>query len=554
MNLIKNKWIPVKRVDGSTDTIAPWEIGAAENPVSDIAAPRPDFRGALYQFLIGLVQTAFAPEDDDEWEEKWNRIPECEELKEAFEKFSDAFELDPESGPAFMQDFNIPQSANDENIASVLIDAPGENTLKLNKDLFVKRQQMDGLCQECFASALLTLQINASSGGAGHRTSLRGGGPLSTIVLPGLKNQNIWALIWSNIISGEYGFIVPTEISATVFPWMGPTKDSEPPEETKEEKAERLRLNKILPKKELDKIKRERENAKLIYPEHVDILQQFWSTPRRIRLKGKYTDGICGCCNRNKTVYKNYLNKNYGANYSDTWQHVLSPYYYTKNDDNTFSLNAFKGREGGYSYRDWLALTIGNEDNERAALVVKNFNENKYFRINKNIEQVRIWCFGYDMDKDKTRCWYEHLLPLFYIKKNKQDEFIEQADKLIAAANETVKVLISNIKSAWFTKPKDVKGNTSFIANDFWSETESSFYSTADKIHTALEEEQSLSSILSVWRTFIISSAEKIFDRYALNSNDEPRNMKRIAIAARNLSVELNSKKKKAIYTLKEAV
>ena len=107
MNLIKDKWIPIKRVDGSLDTIAPWEIGAAENPVIDIAAPRPDFRGALYQFLIGLAQTAFAPEDDDEWEEKWNRIPECEGLKDAFEKFSDAFELDPENGPAFMQDKNI---------------------------------------------------------------------------------------------------------------------------------------------------------------------------------------------------------------------------------------------------------------------------------------------------------------------------------------------------------------------------------------------------------------------------------------------------------------
>ncbi|MBD3419099.1 MAG: type I-E CRISPR-associated protein Cse1/CasA, partial [Chitinivibrionales bacterium] len=79
MNLINDKWIPAKRADGTMQEIAPWQIGYDENPVIDILAPRPDFRGALFQFLIGLVQTAFMPEDDDEWEERWHDIPKCEE-------------------------------------------------------------------------------------------------------------------------------------------------------------------------------------------------------------------------------------------------------------------------------------------------------------------------------------------------------------------------------------------------------------------------------------------------------------------------------------------
>ena len=67
MNLIDDDWIPVKRADGSKVLIAPWQIAETENPIVDIAAPRPDFQGALYQFLIGLLQTTFAPQDIDDW-------------------------------------------------------------------------------------------------------------------------------------------------------------------------------------------------------------------------------------------------------------------------------------------------------------------------------------------------------------------------------------------------------------------------------------------------------------------------------------------------------
>ncbi len=67
MNLTKDQWIPVRRADNTLCTIAPWEIGESKNPVIEIVVRRPDFRGALYQFLIGSNTTTFAPADDDEW-------------------------------------------------------------------------------------------------------------------------------------------------------------------------------------------------------------------------------------------------------------------------------------------------------------------------------------------------------------------------------------------------------------------------------------------------------------------------------------------------------
>ncbi len=104
MNLITDKWIPVIRQHGQQDTVAPWQIAETENPVMEINAPRPDFQGALYQLLIGLLQTCFAPEDEDQWLDYWRQIPEAGELKVSFDKVAFAFELDNPGGAAFMQE------------------------------------------------------------------------------------------------------------------------------------------------------------------------------------------------------------------------------------------------------------------------------------------------------------------------------------------------------------------------------------------------------------------------------------------------------------------
>lgn len=94
-----------------------------------------------------------------------------------------AFEFDG-AGPRFMQDFALPDGASDSfGISALFIETPGENALRKNKDHFIKRGGITALCPCCAATALLTLQINAPAGGAGHRTGLRGGGPLTTLLL-----------------------------------------------------------------------------------------------------------------------------------------------------------------------------------------------------------------------------------------------------------------------------------------------------------------------------------------------------------------------------------
>ncbi len=180
MNLTQEKWIMAIRSNGVREKIAPHQI--ADPSILDLTAFRPDFKGAQMQYLIGLLQTTCPPDTVYDWEDWWNVPPEPGDLKELFNEMADAFEFNRE-GPSFMQDYDLPDGEY-KSISALLIESPGGKTLKDNLDHFIKRGQVKAVCPHCSATALFTLQTNAPSGGVGHRVGLRGGGPLTTQVLP----------------------------------------------------------------------------------------------------------------------------------------------------------------------------------------------------------------------------------------------------------------------------------------------------------------------------------------------------------------------------------
>jgi CRISPR system Cascade subunit CasA len=228
-----------------------------------------------------------------------------------------------------MQNLDPLEDAEPGDVDSLLIDQPGGQTQRHNKDLFVKRGGVGVLGRPVAAIALYTLQTYAPAGGQGYRTSMRGGGPLTTLIAAGREQQppRLWDLLWPNVSPGEaFDGALPAE---NVFPWLAATRTSEGDRATTQLQA---------------------------HP-----LQAFWSMPRRIRLQFEPAGTrVCGLTGRwDEIVATTFRTKNRGVKY-EGWLHPLSPFVKVKTTELPSSV---KANPGCLSYRNWLGLV--QEDLER---------------------------------------------------------------------------------------------------------------------------------------------------------------------------------------------
>lgn len=452
-NLLRAAWLPVIRQDGAQTTIRPADItGDIEtNPVVAIAWPRPDFRIAALEFLIGLLSTAAPPAKEARWHGWWEEPPTPETLQAAFAPIAAAFDLD-DDGPRFLQDQDALEG---ESLppASLLIDQPGENARKNNTDLLVKRGGAPVLSRAAAAMALFTLQAFAPSGGAGHRTGFRGGGPLTTLVVPPpwRKARTLWHLLWANVASGA-----PADLGhlAQVFPWLASTltsgKDGRPP---------------------LVRTDRNR-------------LQMFWSMPRRIRLDfAPNVDGTsCGITGRvDEVVVTGWRTKPYGAQYDLAgWLHPLTPYYRPKANAAALPLH---GQPGGIGYRDWLGLITNDSENNPTRLVaetVLRFRSSRAADLGVLPWSTRLLAAGYDMDNAKPRGFIEAELPLPILADPEAREALDDhARRLVGAVSVTADLLRSAVRAALFGpdgKPDPGSTVLQSSRDAFWAATEEAFY------------------------------------------------------------------------------
>ena len=306
LNLISDPWIPVACADGSRRVIAPWQM--AEPGILAPDWPRPDLNIACHELLIGLVYLADPPANERDWERR--QSPEPARLRERLAAFAPAFNLLGD-GPLFLQDLEpLEGVANPPDM--LFIDSAGGNTTRNNADLMVHRDRYRALDSALAAMALYAFQAFAPAGGAGNRTSMRGGGPLVALVDPG---QGLWPRIWANVPYGQSS-------KAESLPWMRATRasdkglETDPPEDA------------------------------LFGPE------AFFGMPRRLRLVADDT-GVTGV-----------IQKPYGTNYA-RWKHPLSPYYRLKPGTEWLPKHP---RAGRFGYRNWLGIVAEGAKSEMAEL------------------------------------------------------------------------------------------------------------------------------------------------------------------------------------------
>lgn len=381
LNLINDAWIPVRRANGERVLIAPWQMADATLAFPDW--PRADLNIACLELLIGLVFLADPPRDLENWQDR--QAPDPERLQAQLAPFAPAFNLLGD-GPRFMQDLEaFEHGNNDPNPPDMLfIDSAGGQTISNNADLTVKRRRYAAIDTPLAAMALFALQAHAPSGGAGNRTSMRGGGPLVTLVDPG---AGLWALVWANAPYGQ-------PASSDDLPWTQPARTS--------------------------------EKGQQRFPQDAHPVEALFGMPRRLRLVA-HEDRITGVVQRP-----------YGANYAG-WEHPLTPHYRLKPGSELLPRHP---RAGHFSYRNWIGITVQRPseiDTARRAKAIEQWNA----RCNVKASAL---VAGWAMDNMKPRDFLFARAPLIELSDEaleRMEALVEAADKLSAALRQALGVVLA---------------------------------------------------------------------------------------------------------------
>lgn len=566
MNLISERWIPVRRADGSHERIAPWQLTdcIGDNPILAVASTRPDFDGALTQFLIGLLQTTCTPSEEQWWD--WREIPPSKEvLDERFEMLKPAFELGGDDGALFMQE-RLGNKAKEHPVTYLLIGAATDSALKQNTDHFQKRPRGgECLCQPCAAAALYTLQTFAPSGGGGGDgkfTSLRGGGPLTTLIL----GDNLWETVWLNVVYGEtFSRNTPDHLT---FPWL----------------KTGAFITEAAPVKTI--------HSTAMKPEHV-----FWGMPRRIQLSFSVNDhnanSPCSVCGElDERVCVGYRDLTGGLTYQEkvgskklpSWihpRHPLSPY----NQGEDQRPSAVHPQEGGIGYRHWLGL-IENSTNGSAkrmpAAVIEQFRNTG--------KDAQLWAFGFNMDDAKARCWYDAAMPIFDIENEHKVLLNEYLSGMVRAAHYVSGLVMTAVLRATLLEASkkiedqhgisvvwkwprnlltclklspteksdavEAKVNASgeelsrridasllsgpiAARSQFWADTEADFFLYTKQMRDMVRAHGDTTEALKKWRQTLKETALRVFRDYG-RSGDFDVDPRRIALAELDLNRMLN--------------
>lgn len=470
-SLLTTPWLPVRYKGGSTGKLAPVDL--TDENVVDLAASRADLQGAAWQFLIGLLQTACAPKDIEEWEDNWEDGLTAEYVRNALLPLEAAFQFGPVT-PSFMQDFS-PIVGESVSIATLLPETPGGQTLKLNKDHFVKRGVTKNFCPHCAALTLFSLQLNAPSGGKGYRTGLRGGGPMTTLIelqrYKGERQTPLWRKLWLNVMPQDSaGLPIPSCHKADVFPWLAETRTSE-------------------------------QANGITTEQQVNPLQAYWGMPRRIRLNFT-TPGIgqCDLCGENSEQLLSEMTvKNYGINYVG-WEHPLTPHRRPlKEGGELFSV---KGQPGGLIWRDWLGLNTGGQSENNHEYPARVVSLSAAYLLRE--AEVGLWGFGYDFDNMKARNWYEHHFPLLLATHTERDALIAKLRLAAQVASRGLSQLRGALKDAWFGKDSNARGDFGFIDVDFWQLTQPLFLRFIQDLEAGENAEARLRQWQSEIRCFVL--------------------------------------------------
>ena len=285
-------------------------------------------------------------------------------------------------------------------------------------------------------------------------------------------------------------------------------------------------------------------------PADIHPLQVYWGMPRRIRLNFEEAQGRrCGLtASEDSVVVASYRTRNYGTDYSEGFEHPLTPYYRQK--ASAVSKLPVHPTPGGISYRLWPGLVVRSKDGLREpARVVRQWSVRAPRDTN-----ARFVAYGYDMDNMKARAWIEGEMPLWVLEDETREMLGTCIQKMTTGAASVARLVTGATKSALFDNPKLASGDFGFIAERFYRNTEALFFAALGEAASAMrhcpDEDDPASKVRRRWASAMEMAALRLYEEYAPSAGLEDRNMHRHVKARFYLTLALRGRGKmgKALF------
>lgn len=284
MKLLEDPWIPVGNQQSITLQTLLTEEGGWQ-----LSLPRDDLELACLQLLVCLAQTLFTPPDRATLRQRLKTPLTVEAYRAGIVGKESWFDLAHPEHP-FMQTLGV-KSKELTEMAKLFA-----GLVSSTSSVFVNEPGLaDSLCPSCATIGLFNQANNAPSFGGGFKGSLRGGAPITTLVL----EDDLRRRIWRNVL--------PDDWLDKLMPWHGETRQQKP--------------NWIEPVKA----------GEVFHFNRLGLLRGLFWQPAHIELVAAGQGGNCASCGKaSETLYLGFKKEKFvyemkGGDMKTVWPHPHSP-------------------------------------------------------------------------------------------------------------------------------------------------------------------------------------------------------------------------------------
>lgn len=198
MNLLIDKWIPVRPLIGGEPQVITLEQLLCSNEQWLLSLPRDDMELAALQLLICLVQVTWIPADEQALHSYITKPLTIEVFRQGITKWQDTFCLDHPEHP-FMQVKGV-DAKEPTGMDKLLAGLTGAT----NCSFVNEPGQGEALCGGCTAIALFNQANNAPSFGGGFKSGLRGSSPVTTLIQAvDARFTDLRTTVWLNVLTNS---------------------------------------------------------------------------------------------------------------------------------------------------------------------------------------------------------------------------------------------------------------------------------------------------------------------------------------------------------------